>query len=75
VAQENWEKTFSDGGVPDVITELTPQPGELLMNILANAKQVASKAEFRRLIKEGAIKVMMQGNEEEKDHGRPVHGK
>jgi tyrosyl-tRNA synthetase len=65
-AQKNWEKTFSEGGVPDVITELTPQPGETLVDILTKSKQVSSKTEFRRLVKEGAIKIMMQGNEEEK---------
>jgi tyrosyl-tRNA synthetase len=63
-AQENWEKTFSGGGVPTEIPEVSATSGELLIEILATNKVVESKAEFRRLIKEGAIKVMNDSEEE-----------
>jgi tyrosyl-tRNA synthetase len=64
-AQENWEKTFSGGGIPTEIPEVSANAGEMLIEVLAANKVVESKAEFRRLIKEGAVKIMNE-NEEEK---------
>jgi tyrosyl-tRNA synthetase len=34
-AQTNWEKTFSEGGLPDVIPEINSESGKLLSEILA----------------------------------------
>lgn len=63
-AQSNWEKTFSEGGLPTDIPEVVATSGEVLVEILANNSIVESKAEFRRLIKEGAIKIMKEDFEE-----------
>lgn len=59
-AQSNWEKTFSEGGVPDVITEFSGEPGKLLSEILVEQKIIASKAEFRRLVDEGGVKIISE---------------
>lgn len=64
-AQTNWENTFSKGGLPDEIPEITATSGDVLMEVLATNKLVESKAEFRRLVDEGAIKIM-SGEVEEK---------
>lgn len=63
-AQDNWEKTFSEGGLPDDIPEIAAKSGDLLMDILALAGFVSSKAEFRRLVDEGAVKTMRESGEE-----------
>ncbi len=57
-AQENWEKTFSQGGIPENLPEIQAQLGELLIDILNDHTLVESKSDFRRLIKEGGIKIM-----------------
>ncbi len=57
-AQANWEKTFSEGGLPTDIPEVNAVSGEMLVEILAKNEIVESKVEFRRLVKEGAIKIM-----------------
>lgn len=72
-AQENWEKTFSEGGIPDEVPHVTAVAGSFLMDIVAEAKLVESKAEFRRLVDEGAIKIMRENNEEKiEDQKFPV---
>jgi tyrosyl-tRNA synthetase len=63
-AQENWEKTFSDGGIPETIPEITATANALLMDVLNDAGSVESKSDFRRLVKEGGIKIMTQQGEE-----------
>ncbi len=63
-AQANWEKTFSDGGVPETIPEVTAIVNALLMDVLNDAGSVESKSDFRRLVKEGGIKIMTQQGEE-----------
>ena len=62
-AQANWEKTFSEGGLPADIPEVSATAG-LLVDILAENSFVESKAEFRRLVKEGAIKLVKENGEE-----------
>ncbi|MDB4984505.1 MAG: Tyrosine--tRNA ligase [Patescibacteria group bacterium] len=64
-AQINWENTFSKGGLPDEIPEVKTENGKLLADILAEHKFVESKTEFRRLVAEGAVKIM-NGEVEEK---------
>lgn len=64
-AQENWEKTFSEGGVPTDIPEVKTEIGKLLIDLSVEEKILDSKAEFRRLVEEGAVKIM-NGNEETK---------
>lgn len=63
-AQENWERTFSDGGIPADLPEVPARPGDLLADVLALCGTVASKAEFRRLVDEGAIKIMHESGED-----------
>ncbi len=53
-AQKSFENTFQKGKVPEVMTEL--EGGESsLMDILVENKNLTSKSEFRRLVKEGAV--------------------
>ena len=42
-AQTNWEKTFSEGGLPTDIPEVSAKSGESLVEILANNSLVESK--------------------------------
>lgn len=57
-AQENFEKTFSKGGVPDDVGEVSVEQGTLLIDVLLDQKIISSKTEFRRLVSEGAITFM-----------------
>ncbi len=63
-AQSNWEQTFSEGGLPTDIPEIKAARGTELVEILATEKILASKAEFRRLVDEGAVKIMKEEGEE-----------
>lgn len=63
-AQANWEQTFSEGGLPQVIPEISGSNGEQIIDILATENIITSKAEFRRLVDEGAVKIMTEDNEE-----------
>ena len=54
-AEENFEKTFKEGGLPENIDEVTAKNGEALSDISLKAGLVKSKSEFRRLIEEGAV--------------------
>ena len=54
VAQETWENTFQKKEIPEEMTEVKDL-GVSLMEGLVNVKLVASKADFRRLVKAGAI--------------------
>ena len=67
IAQTNWEKAFSEGGVPDEIPELTANQGDLLVDVLVSNAIIATKAEFRRLVDEGAIKTMSDQEEKISD--------
>ena len=63
-AQENWERTFSDGGVPADLPETRGGAGSVLVDALVAEGFLASKSEFRRLFEEGAIKIMTESGEE-----------
>jgi tyrosyl-tRNA synthetase len=63
-AEENWERTFSEGGIPETIPEIEAQSGVLLIDILDDHNYVESRSDFRRLIKEGGIKTMRESHEE-----------
>lgn len=65
VAQAEWEGTFSKGGIPTDIPDVSASAGALLVDVLISAGTLASKSEFRRLVEEGAIK-KMAGEAEEK---------
>ncbi len=59
-AQKSFENTFQKGKVPEVMTELQGS-GASLMDILVENKNLASKSEFRRLVKEGAVTNLASG--------------
>ncbi len=57
LAEETWNKTFSKGGVPDDVMEISLADGVSLADALVAAKVVPSKTEWRRLIDGGGIKL------------------
>lgn len=63
-AEASWEKTFSKKEIPEDIKTIKVKLKIPLIDILVNQGFVSSKTEFRRLIKEGAIK--FKGKIEEK---------
>jgi len=56
-ALESFEKTFSKGGLPEDIQEIILKSGESLPEILIKAEVIPSKAEWRRLIDGGAVRL------------------
>jgi len=60
-AQENFEETFSKGGVPKDIETVKVSKGTPLVETLLGRGLVSSKSEFNRLNKEGAIKEIENG--------------
>jgi len=57
-AEKNFIETFKKGGLPTDVQEVSAKNGELLSEVLFQAKVVDSKSEFSRLIKEGAISIV-----------------
>jgi tyrosyl-tRNA synthetase len=55
-AEQEWEKTFSKGGVPEDIQEISYKAGESLAETLVKAGVIPSKTEWRRLIDGGGVK-------------------
>ncbi|KKR31678.1 MAG: Tyrosine-tRNA ligase [Parcubacteria group bacterium GW2011_GWF2_39_8b] len=60
-AEESFEETFTKGGVPNDVLEVTVVQGLTLVEVLLAEKVVDSKTEFRRLVSEGAITEMENG--------------
>jgi tyrosyl-tRNA synthetase len=56
-AKKSFIETFRNGSIPADIPEFKAVKGNLLVDVLLDAEQVASKSEFRRLIDEGAIRI------------------
>lgn len=56
-AEEEFNKVFAKGGVPDDMPEVKAAKGELLIDLLVRAKIVTSKSEARRLIEQKAVTV------------------
>ncbi len=54
-AEEAFDSTFSKGGVPEDLIEVSVAEGVPLSEILMINQLVISKSEFRRLVSEGAI--------------------
>ena len=54
-AEENFVKTFKEGGVPEKIDEVNAVNGEALSDLSVRAGLVKSKGEFRRLVLENAV--------------------
>ena len=59
--QENFEATFSKGGVPEDIRTVKVANDTPLVDIFVSEKILSSKSEFTRLDKEGAIKEIEPG--------------
>ncbi len=55
-AQKDWEETFSKGGIPTEVEEISVASGTKLKTILVENKIVESNSEFVRLLSAGAIK-------------------
>jgi tyrosyl-tRNA synthetase len=60
-AQDNFNQTFTKGGVPEDIQTVQAPQGTPLVEVLIGSGLVSSKTEFNRLMKDGAI--------EEKENG------
>jgi tyrosyl-tRNA synthetase len=60
-AEESFEQAFSKGGVPEDVKTVTVGQDEALVDIFLKEGVVASKTEFTRLNKEGAIKEIENG--------------
>ncbi|OHA89588.1 MAG: tyrosine--tRNA ligase [Candidatus Zambryskibacteria bacterium RIFCSPHIGHO2_02_FULL_43_14] len=60
-AQENFEETFSKGGIPKEIETVKVNKDTPLVEVLLKQGLVSSKTEFNRLNKEGAIKEIENG--------------
>lgn len=64
-AENDFIKTFVEGGAPEDVKEIFVKEGELLADILVLEKIISSKSEFARLVGEGAIEIV--GGEKIKD--------
>lgn len=60
-AEEEFNKTFTKGGVPDEVVEVNVSKETLLVDVLLEQNIVASKTEWRRLVDEGAVTHMDTG--------------
>lgn len=54
-SRDNFENTFSKGGAPEDVVEVSVAQGTKLGDILLVQQIIISKSEFRRLVSEGAI--------------------
>jgi len=54
-AKENFIKLFQKKEIPDDIPEISAEKGAALGDVLVENKIVASKSDFRRLVKAGAV--------------------
>jgi tyrosyl-tRNA synthetase len=64
-AEENFSNTFQKGQIPEVIPEVSNTEGKSLMEVLVENKNLSSKSEFRRLVKEGAVTDLETGEKVE----------
>lgn len=60
-----WSATFSDGGIPDDAPTID-WADELLVDVFVRENIVSSKGDFRRLLEEGAIKIVLENGDESK---------
>lgn len=60
-AKEDFVNTFNKGGIPADIETKKVQKGANLSDALIECRVVASKSEFRRLIDDGAVKDVING--------------
>lgn len=57
-AEANFEHTFSKGGVPEDVQVIRVSEDVLLGDVLTEHKVVASKTDWKRLVKEGAVSLV-----------------
>lgn len=55
-AADEWQKTFSEKGIPTDIPEFSLVPNETLLELLVRTECADSKTKARALIEEGAVK-------------------
>ncbi len=60
-AEEDFKNTFSKGGIPEDVLEVSVSADALLMDIVVAEKITASKTEWRRLVGDGAVTNMGTG--------------
>ena len=60
-AEENFVKTFKEGGLPEKIDEVKGVMGKLISETAVTAGAVSSKSEYRRLVEEGAVSDALSG--------------
>ena len=60
-AEENFIKTFKEGGVPDNVLEVSKTKGDRLDEILLSEKIITSKNEWRRLIEQNGLTIVETG--------------
>lgn len=61
-AAESWSTAFQKGGIPDDIETFVVNSGKELAEVLIEGGVVSSKTDWRRLVEEGAVKIV--GDEE-----------
>ncbi len=54
-AEQNFEKSFSKGGIPEDVLEVVIAEGTTLVDVLLSENIVSSKTDWRRLVEEGAV--------------------
>lgn len=60
-AEENFTAVFQNKEIPEEMTEIATSNAQSLMDILVQTKNLSSKSEFRRLVKEGAVTNLESG--------------
>jgi len=69
-AEKEFNKVFKEKGIPDDIPEVRIKEKEIsILDLLVKTKLVASKAEARRLVEQGAVKI---DNKVEKDWQKKI---
>lgn len=56
----NFTKVFSEGGLPDDILGLTNCAGQSMVDLLVNNQLVTSRAEAKRLVEQGGVRINEQ---------------
>lgn len=67
-AEAAFEQAFAQGGVPDDILEIKLGKGEALADVIVVAGVVPSKTEWRRLVKDGAVRLADDSKVTEPDY-------
>lgn len=66
-AEQEWEKTFSEGGIPEHVQKIVVTGEESLADVLLPHGIISSKSDFRRLVEGGAITRMLPTEEKVTD--------